>query len=175
MTAGSRDSLCPANGGHDLGEPRARGRLLSWAPFSAPAALLCSEGDPAHLRGKHEPQARIMRESEMVGQRRELERRLALPSPAFLSSSRSGDRGVEVTGVTDRSTSVGLKPMGTRGHSGSDESSRLCRCAVLVPSPSEAMNLSWRPRVLACGDMWGHVRAESQAQMPGEKPLVRPP
>lgn len=48
----------------------------------------------------------------MLGQNRELERLLALPSLVFLSSSRSGDRGLE---VTDHPTSVGLKPMGTRG------------------------------------------------------------
>lgn len=42
---------------------------------------------------------------------------------------------------------------GTRGHSGSDESSRLCRGVILVPSPFGAMNLSWRLWALACGDM----------------------
>lgn len=93
----------------------------------------------------------------MLGQNRELGRLLALPSPAF--SSWSGDRGLE---VTDHPTSVGLKPMGTREPSGSEESSRLCRCAILVPSPLRAISLSWRAQALACGDLWGHARAEPQ-------------
>lgn len=85
----------------------------------------------------------------MLGQNRELERLLALPSPAFLSSSRSGDRGREVTGVTDHPISVGLKPMGTRGPRGSEESSKLCRCAVLVPSPSRGHE--------SLMGLWGYV------------------
>lgn len=93
----------------------------------------------------------------MLGQNMELERLLALarnPQQEWRQRQEATDK-----------TSVGLKPMGTRGPSGSDESSKLCRCAVLVPPPPRAMNLSWRPQALACGDMWGHARAESQSQM----------
>lgn len=66
----------------------------------------------------------------MLGQNTELERLLALPRNL---QQEWGQRQE----VTDHETSVGLKLMGTRGPSGSNQSSRLCRCAVLVPSPPQ--------------------------------------
>lgn len=107
-----------------------------------------------------------------MGQKRGLERLLALPSPAFLSSSRSGARGLEATDQTTH-PQWACSPwtpgdlLAVMRAPGSADVLSLCQ------HPLGATTLSGRPQALASGDTWGHVRAESQSQMPGEKPLVR--
>lgn len=146
-TAGSRDSLCSCQQGSQPQRAPGTWGASPLAIFQCPCcpSLLCRR--PSSPERKAQPQARIMRESD-VGRKQgsgEAPGTAQSSVPVFQSS---GDRGLE---VTDHPTSVGLQPMGTRGPSGSDESARLCKCAVLVPSHLRAMNLSGRRRVWPVG------------------------
>lgn len=75
----------------------------------------------------------------------------------------------------DHPSPVGLQPMDTRGLLAVMRAPGSADVLSLCQHPLGATTLSGRPQALASGDTWGHVRAESQSQMPGEKPLVRHP